>query len=572
MHEPLRYTHSTSWTSPRSITMTLTFRAIILMSCVLIGACEKAQPSTRTAPQIAPMLVVHPPAPPAVPAGPAYASIDLPRRTDWSVEPQTAVEPEEAESGLGVLAAVVAVNSTALPAANTAEFDTRVLADGLDAATNPISSVEPVDKPVSAQTPSATRPAMPTPEFVVDEFLGEPFVPGTLSQRFWQAGQDFHGTEIPTPVLVATGTDEGPTLCITGAIHGDELNGIKAVHSVMYDTDPTRLKGRIIGVPIVNLSGFQRQSRYLADRRDLNRYFPGNPRGSSASRMAFSFFREVILHCDALVDLHTGSFYRSNLPQIRGDLKNEAVLKLTRGFGSTAVMHSVGARGTLRYAATAAGIPAVTLEAGEPLRVDENAVADSVRAVNALIHALGMTKKRTRVGSPEPVYYTTTWLRADGGGILSSVTRLGEKVKAGELLGTVTDPITNKVTKIRSPKDGRILGMAVNQFVIPGFAVYHLGLPVPRGDVDLLPLEDEADFLEDDTEQMSEADHLDPGGNPAESRMEEPPATAPTGPRGDSPAGSLPIDSPDPDMEWDADGQEPLPPIQDRLNETESNE
>jgi len=550
--------------------MKLTFRAIILMTCVLIAACEQAQPSTRTAPQIAPMLVVHAPAAAVVTADPAYASIDLPRRTDWAVEPQSNVEQEEAE---GALAAAAEIDSSALAAVTNAEFDNRVLADGLDAATTPTSADPAGDNPTPAQTTVSSLPAMPTPEFVVDQFLGEPFVPGTLSQRFWQAGQDFHGTEIPTPVLVATGTEEGPTLCITGAIHGDELNGIKAVHTVMYDTDPTRLKGRIIGVPIVNLSGFQRQSRYLADRRDLNRYFPGNPRGSSAARMAFSFFREVILHCDALVDLHTGSFYRSNLPQIRGDLKNEAVLKLTRGFGSTAVMHSVGARGTLRYAATAAGIPAVTLEAGEPLRVDENAVADSVRAVNALIHALGMTKKRTRVGSPEPVYYTTTWLRADGGGILSSVTKLGEKVKAGELLGTVTDPITNKVTKIRSPKDGRILGMAVNQFVIPGFAVYHLGLPVPRGDVDLLPLEDEAEFLEDDTEQMSDEDHLDPGSNPAASRMDElAPAIQAAGSSAGSPTSSLTNDSPDPDVEWNADGQEPLPPIQDRLNETESNE
>ena len=407
---------------------------------------------------------------------------------------------------------------------------------------------------------------MPTPEFVVDQFLGEPFVPGTLSQRFWQAGQDFHGTEIPTPVLVATGTEEGPTLCLTGAIHGDELNGIKAVHTVMYATEPKKLKGRIIGVPIVNLSGFQRQSRYLADRRDLNRFFPGNARGSSAARMAFSFFREVILHCDALVDLHTGSFYRSNLPQIRGDLKNEAVLKLTRGFGSTAVMHGAGARGTLRFAATAAGIPAVTLEAGEPLRVDDEAVADSVRAINALIHALGMTKKRTRVGNPEPVYYTSTWLRADGGGILSSQTKLGKKVSAGELLGTVTDPITNKMTEIRSPKDGRILGMAVNQFVIPGFAVYHLGLPVPRGDVDLLPLEDEAEILDEDSEQMRQENHLNTSGNQSGPGMRESSAGLPAS---TAPANSGADDQP---VEWDADGQEPLPPIQARMNETESNE
>ena len=534
--------------------MALTFRAIILMSCVLTGACDQAQPSTRAAPQIAPMLVVHNPVPVVADVDAAYASIDLPRRTEWSVERPAPVDQEEAE---GALLAAAELESTMLAAVTSDEFDTRVLSNGLDAATDPTSQDPPAEKSTSAETPAPSVPDMPTPEFVVDQFLGEPFVPGTLSQRFWQAGQDFHGTEIPTPVLVATGTEEGPTLCLTGAIHGDELNGIKAVHTVMYGTEPKRLKGRIIGVPIVNLSGFQRQSRYLADRRDLNRFFPGNPRGSSAARMAFSFFREVILHCDALVDLHTGSFYRSNLPQIRGDLKNEAVLKLTRGFGATAVMHGAGARGTLRYAATAAGIPAVTLEAGEPLRVDDEAVADSVRAINALIHALGMTKKRTRVGNPEPVYYTSTWLRADGGGILSSQTRLGEKVSRGDLLGTVTDPITNKMTEIHAPKDGRILGMAVNQFVIPGFAVYHLGLPVPRGDIDLLPLEDESEILDEDSEQMRQEDHLNTSDNEAAPGIPEPVS--------EMPASTAPV-------EWDADGQEPLPPIQQRMNETESNE
>ena len=558
MHDPLRYT---LWTSSRSTTMALTFRALFLITCTLAAACERATPAPRAAPQIAPMLVVHTPSPDTT-LDPQYASIDIPRRTEWKAEPLSGTDQEEAEGALVAAAEVAAVTERVAPVDSADGFDSLVLAEGLEAATGP---AVPEGKPVVA--PAITPEQQPSPEFVVNEFLGEPFVRGTLSQRMWQAGQDFHGTEIPTPVLVASGVEEGPTLCLTGAIHGDELNGIKAIHRVMYDVDPGKLKGRIIGVPIVNLQGFQRQSRYLPDRRDLNRYFPGNQRGSAAARMAFSFFREVILHCDALVDLHTGSFHRSNLPQIRGDLKNEAVLKLTRGFGATAVMHSPGARGTLRHAATAAGIPTVTLEAGEPLRVDDDAVEESVRAVNALIHALGMTKKRSRAGSPEPVYYTTTWLRADGGGILSSQTRLGKKVSAGELLGTVTDPITNKVTKIHSPKDGRILGMAVNQFVIPGFAVYHLGLPVPRGDVDQLPTDDEMDVLdEEDTEQLGAPDHDGPGDDIQPGSMTE---------RGiDSPAGTVEpaTQTMAPDLTWDADGQEPLPPIEERLNETERNE
>src|SRR5690606_30515697 len=174
--------------------------------------------------------------------------------------------------------------------------------------------------------------------------------------------ETFTGNSAPSAVLVAHGTEPGPTLCLTAAIHGDELNGIETVRRVLHDLEPERLAGTVVGVPIVNLQGFHRNSRYLPDRRDLNRYFPGNPTGSAASRIAHSLFSQVIRHCSALVDLHTGSFHRTNLPQVRGDLNDEAVVKLTAGFGSTVILHSSGGEGTLRRAAVDAGIPAVTLE------------------------------------------------------------------------------------------------------------------------------------------------------------------------------------------------------------------
>ena len=346
-------------------------------------------------------------------------------------------------------------------------------------------------KPVAVVTQSAEEeepaessnpPSMQTAEaaiFTPGEFLGEPFKPDTLEQRTWYAGETFYGSAIPTPVLVATGAQPGKTLCLTAAVHGDELNGIETVRRVMHQLETRKLNGTVIGVPIVNLQGFQRHSRYLPDRRDLNRFFPGNQEGSSASRMAFSFFREIIMHCDGLVDLHTGSFHRTNLPQLRADLNDDAVVALTKGFGSTVILHSDGAEGTLRHAAVAAGIPAVTLEAGEPMRVNEEHVEHSVKGIFTLLDTLGMYNRRSLWGNPEPVYYTATWLRSDVGGILSSRVKLGRKVKRGDLLGTVTDPITNEVSNVVSPHDGRIIGMALNQFVMPGFAVYHVGLAAP---------------------------------------------------------------------------------------------
>ena len=190
----------------------------------------------------------------------------------------------------------------------------------------------------------------------VEEGFDE-LAPGTLTRMTWRAGESLYGSAIPTPVLVAEGVEPGQTLCLSAAVHGDELNGIEIVRRVMYSLNPDKLTGRVIGVPIVNLQGFERHSRYLPDRRDLNRFFPGNPRGSSASRIAHSFFKQVVRHCDALVDLHTGSFHRTNLPQLRANLLDESVLEMTQGFGGLVILHSTGGMGTLRVRATATATP-----------------------------------------------------------------------------------------------------------------------------------------------------------------------------------------------------------------------
>ncbi|WP_226665911.1 succinylglutamate desuccinylase/aspartoacylase family protein [Microbulbifer aggregans] len=361
-----------------------------------------------------------------------------------------------------------------------------------------------LDKPVSEQeliTPPQEKPAepeekekpQPKPQPAPAEpevapklegrplrLLGAEVPPATATRLPWSPSQHFEGVYSATPILVVNGAEPGPTLCITAAIHGDELNGIETVRRVMYNLNPETLKGAVIGVPIVNMQGFHRSSRYLTDRRDLNRHFPGDRNGSSASRIARSFFDEVVVHCNAIVDLHTGSFYRTNLPQLRGDLTDPKVVKLTKGFGSTVVLHSDGAKGTLRHAAVAAGIPTVTLEAGAPMVLDELSVSHSVKGIRTLLNQLGMVSKFRLWGEPEPVYYNSTWQRATNGGIIFSKVQLGEFVSKGDLLGTVTNPITNVRNEIRSQYNGRILGMAMNQVVQPGFAAYHIGIEAPQ--------------------------------------------------------------------------------------------
>ncbi|MDX1734463.1 MAG: succinylglutamate desuccinylase/aspartoacylase family protein [Halioglobus sp.] len=349
------------------------------------------------------------------------------------------------------------------------------------------------------QPPGKATYTVPPPELDASNalmLLGRKVPPGTSTRLAWSPRQSLDGLSVPTPVLVVNGAGNGPTLCLTAAVHGDELNGIEIVRRVLYNLDPEELSGAVIGVPIVNLQGFRRTSRYLTDRRDLNRFFPGNPTGSSASRIAHSFFNEVVKHCDALVDLHTGSFHRTNLPQLRADLENPAILALSQGFGSTVVLQSKGAPGTLRRAAAEHGIPAVTLEAGAPQRLNEEDVSSGVAGVETLLRHMKLKKGPRFWGNPEPVYYQSRWVRADRGGVLLSRVSLGEEVDEGDLLGTVTDPITNMRADILSPFRGRVLGMALNQVVLPGFAAYHIG--IQASDTNEGASDDEEQSPEDD--------------------------------------------------------------------------
>jgi predicted deacylase len=307
------------------------------------------------------------------------------------------------------------------------------------------------------------------------KLLGTEVPPGTTKRLTWASGTAMEGFVAPVPVVVVNGSGPGPVLCLTAAIHGDELNGIEVVRRVLKDLDAEELKGAIIGVPIVNIQGFYRGTRYLPDRRDLNRSFPGNAKGSAATRIAHAFFTDIVSHCSALIDLHTGSLDRTNLPQVRANLRIPQIARLTQAFGATVVLHSVGEKGSLRRAATEAGIPAVTFEMGEPFRVQPEQVEHGAKAIETLMYSLGMTHQRRYWGDPEPVYYASKWVRVDNGGILFSDVALGERVSKGELLGVVTDPVSNQQYRIFAPISGRILGMALNQVVLPGFAAYRIG-------------------------------------------------------------------------------------------------
>ena len=325
----------------------------------------------------------------------------------------------------------------------------------------------------AAPTPAATPAGGP---WGTVELLRRSIAPGEKRRLQFPTGGDFGDSPLDLPVLVVRGDRPGPTLCLTAGVHGDELNGVEIVRHVFEHAQPPALAGMLVGLPIVNMHGFRRGVRYLPDRRDLNRYFPGRPTGSTASRTAHALFVEIIQYCDALIDLHTGSLQRTNLPQIRADLAADGVRPLALAFGVDVILDGVGPSGSLRGAAVTAGIPTILYEAGEPLRFEDVEIERGVEGVRNVMVALDMIAGPAHPHNIPHVFRRTRWIRTNSGGIFRTDRRLGDRVGAGEVLGTVTDPITNERARIVAPSAGRLVGMATPQVVLPGFAVFHLGM------------------------------------------------------------------------------------------------
>jgi predicted deacylase len=280
-------------------------------------------------------------------------------------------------------------------------------------------------------------------------------------------------------VFVARGVRHGPTLCVTAGIHGDEINGTEIARRAFSWVDPNDLSGTVIVFPMVNAAGVRTGNRYMQDRRDLNREFPGRSRGSVSAIIADKVFTEIIKHCEYLVDLHTGSFSRSNHPQVRVTGKNRKALALARNFGVGIVVLSEGPRGSLRREAMDVGIPSIIYEAGEPLRFVLDQIAAGVRGIESVMAFLEMRAGERSPETPESrIYSKTRWVRVPPGkgGYFFPTAELGQQVGKGEQLGILVDPLTDRHTRIDADADGEVIGMAVAQIVLSGYALVHLGI------------------------------------------------------------------------------------------------
>ncbi|MBL8272672.1 MAG: succinylglutamate desuccinylase/aspartoacylase family protein [Xanthomonadales bacterium] len=304
----------------------------------------------------------------------------------------------------------------------------------------------------------------------------ERIAPGESRRFSFEGTRTFEGAFIDFPVFVARGMRSGPTLCVTAAIHGDEVNSVEIARRAFAGIDAKQLAGTLVVLPAVNASGFRTKNRNMPDRRDLNRAFPGNLNGSVASIVASVVFDGVIRSCSVLVDLHTGSNFRSNLPQIRADTSDPRTLKLARDFGVGIVVAGEGPEGSIRREAMKAGIPAIIYEAGPPYIFLEPEIVRGVEGVNNVMSHLGMTGAKPDAAESK-MLLRSRWLRvpARQGGVYLPVVRLGDVVAPGQLLANVTDPVTDQVTEIRAPEAGVVIGMALPQVVLSGFALLHVG-------------------------------------------------------------------------------------------------
>ncbi|HYO25895.1 MAG TPA: succinylglutamate desuccinylase/aspartoacylase family protein [Lacipirellulaceae bacterium] len=296
------------------------------------------------------------------------------------------------------------------------------------------------------------------------------------------------GTGLSLPIVVVNGRKPGPTAWISAAVHGDEVNGVEIIGGVLDRITPADLSGCLITVPIVNVFGFNAQSRYLPDRRDLNRSFPGSERGSLAAQIAHLFMQEVVRKCQYGIDLHTGSNHRTNLPQVRANLHDDETRRLAEAFAAPVIMHAAAIDGSLRKAATDAGARTIVFEAGEPLRFDDEAIGLGRDGVMRVLAQLKMLKTAPKKKGPHSALIAkTTWVRALNSGILRLDTRLGSTVSARQQLGLVADAFGEDAAPLVAPEEGLVIGHTNNPLVQQGEAVLHLATMAPEGSGGVLP-------------------------------------------------------------------------------------
>lgn len=316
---------------------------------------------------------------------------------------------------------------------------------------------------------ATTKPA----DLVID---GQVIAAGERQEVNLRVAPTYTHDDLSMTVQVVRGRKPGPTLFISGAIHGDEINGVEIIRRVLQSKSLKNIRGTLLAIPIVNVHGFMNQSRYLPDGRDLNRCFPGSARGSLAGRVAHTFVEKIVSKCTHGIDLHTGARHRSNFPQIRADLDQPGTQAMTEAFNVPLALDSKIRDGSLRQCAGDLGIPVILYEAGEALRFDEVYIRAGVKGVINVMREIGMLRKSRRTRPrQDPVFSDQTyWERAPESGVLRTLVPLGAKVSRDQVIGLVADPLGTTETEIRATHAGVVIGRTNLPLVYSGDALFHI--------------------------------------------------------------------------------------------------
>lgn len=311
------------------------------------------------------------------------------------------------------------------------------------------------------------------------EISGVKIAPGKRQRIELPVAKLYDYTEISIPVEVIRGKEDGPILFVSAAIHGDEINGVEIIKRLLARRRiGAKMKGTLIAVPIVNVFGFNRNSRYLPDRRDLNRCFPGSEKGSLGGQIVHIFMREIVQKSTHGIDLHTGAIHRTNMPQIRACLDNAETNRLAHAFGVPVIINSDIRDGSLRQAAAEKGIPMLLYEGGEALRYEEKVIQTGLMGIISVMESIGMIApkviERRRKKRDIFMARSSHWVRAPHSGSLRAKKKSGDRVKKGELLGVLSNPYGGDKVEVRAAKTGIIIGQTMLPLVNNGDALFHI--------------------------------------------------------------------------------------------------
>jgi len=282
---------------------------------------------------------------------------------------------------------------------------------------------------------------------------------------------------VSLPVHIIRAKKPGPTIFISAAVHGDELNGIEIIRRLINGNKLRITHGTVIAVPMVNVYGVVNQSRYMPDRRDLNRCFPGSAKGSLAGRVAYIFLNEIVKHCDYGIDLHTGAIHRSNLPQIRADMNDVDTKTLAEVFGVPVVLNSNLVDGSLREAAVKNNTKILLYEAGEALRFDEFSILAGMKGIINVLQHLGMKRKAVATKKKKVVPFIANgsqWVRANASGIVHNLVNLGDQITKGQVLAEIGSPYGAIFDSVKATRSGILIGKQNIPLVQEGEAMFHV--------------------------------------------------------------------------------------------------